>query len=312
MEDGSNLARRKRRVKRLKVMIVTVFFLLITIPTALSIWFACRLHVTENQLREMTAQYEAQLQITDQMKGELDSKNSYRPIIESSGDVDEDIVDSQASQPEVELYTRKVYLTFDDGPSAYTEKILDILDEYGVKATFFVTGEEADTNPDRYKAIVDRGHTIGIHSYSHVYSDIYKSKEDFVRDYQKLRDYIERTTGIAPTIYRFPGGSSNTVSRVDMEELCRYLDSQGVTYYDWNISSGDATSPALSKERIVSNCMNNIGRFDSAIILFHDSGAKYSTVEALPIILEQILAMDDTQILPISDDTEVIQHRSVN
>ncbi len=309
MDDSLKLARRKRRVKRLKIMIIVTFFLLITIPTALSIWLGCRLHITENQLKEMTAQYEAQIELTAQMKGELDLRDSYIPIIESSED---NITETEDVVDEPELYVRKVYLTFDDGPSAYTEQILNILDEYGVKATFFVTGEEADTNPERYRAIVDRGHTIGVHSYSHVYSDIYKSREDFIRDFQKLRDYIEKTTGIAPTIYRFPGGSSNTVSRVDMGELCEYLTEQGITYYDWNVSSGDATNPALSRDRIVSNCINNVGKFDSAVILFHDSGAKRSTVEALPLVIEKILAMDDTQILPISDDTEVIQHRSVN
>ncbi|MBR3635842.1 MAG: polysaccharide deacetylase family protein, partial [Lachnospiraceae bacterium] len=85
---------------------------------------------------------------------------------------------------------KKVYLTFDDGPSPNTEKILDILDEYDVKATFFVTGYQAEKHPEWYKEIVDRGHTIGMHSYSHVYSDIYSSTDAFFADIDKLHDYI--------------------------------------------------------------------------------------------------------------------------
>ncbi|MBP9997284.1 MAG: polysaccharide deacetylase [Lachnospiraceae bacterium] len=306
MDESAKTLRRKRRVKRLKVMIISTFFILVTVPIALCIWLGCRLHVTQNQLDEMTAQYEGQLKLTAQLQSEIDAYADYVPVIDETKQ--DDLPDTSADSKDMHMH--KVYLTFDDGPSANTAKILDILDEYGVKATFFVTGEEADTNPERYQDIVNRGHSIGIHSYSHVYRDIYRSKEDFVRDYQKLRDYIEETTGMAPTIYRFPGGSSNTVSKTDMDELCEYLQSQGVTYYDWNVSSGDATNPALPTKMIVNNCVSSIGNRDTTIILLHDSGSKTSTVEALPEIIEQILAMDDTQILPIGEGTEVIQHRS--
>lgn len=313
MSSGSKDERRRRRVKRLKRMIVTAVLLFITVPTALCILLACRLHVTENELAEMTAQYEAQLQVTDEIQVLLDDATleltEAKDRLSADDSVSGPTSGNAADAIEVVDDTRKVYLTFDDGPSIYTEEILDILDEYDVKATFFVTGTCADNNPERYKEIVDRGHTLAMHTYSHVYSDIYKNKENFVRDFTKLRSFLTETTGVTPTIYRFPGGSSNTVSRTDMDELCKYLEDNNVTYFDWNVSSGDATSQSVSASRITNNVIAGVDNKPIAVVLFHDTSAKHSTVEALPGIIEQLQAMDNVEILPITEDTEVIQHK---
>ncbi|MDR2044369.1 MAG: polysaccharide deacetylase [Clostridium sp.] len=212
------------------------------------------------------------------------------------------------SGEEAQETLRKVYLTFDDGPSGYTMDILDILDRYEVKATFFVLGKEDEQSKASIQEIVNRGHTLGMHSYSHIYADIYRSVEDFAQDFQKLQAYLYWLTGVKSTCYRFPGGSSNTVSRVDMMEFAGFLETQGVEYYDWNISSGDAMSSRLDTYTIVENCTKNIEIYDTAVILMHDSVVKRTTVEALPIIIEKILAMEDTVILPITQDTEPVRH----
>lgn len=316
MSDISHADRRKKRVKRLKRMIVASFFLLLTIPTALCILLVCRLHTMSNELMEMTAQYEAQLQITDDMQNLLDDEKSNgrdeksaKDATGTDGDAEDEILDEatlKADEP------RKVYLTFDDGPSIYTEQILDILDTYGVKATFFVTGAQAEEHPEWYREIVERGHTLGMHTYSHVYSDIYKSKANFIRDFTKLRSYVKETTGVDPKYYRFPGGSSNTVSGTDINILCEYVTDQDMVYFDWNVSSGDATNPMPSKDRIIANVTDNVGKHDTAVVLFHDAGDKYSTVQALPTIIERIQAMDNTVILPITEETEPVQHKKVN
>lgn len=203
----------------------------------------------------------------------------------------------------------KVYLTFDDGPSIYTQDILDILEEYDVKATFFVLGKESDSARESMKKIVQAGHTLGMHSYTHKYSEVYDSVESFAEDFAKEQEYIYDVTGVKSTVYRFPGGSSNTVSKLDMKLFAEYLDSQGVTYYDWNISSGDGGSALLSVEALVENCTSAIGRYGTSIILMHDAAGKKTTVEALPEIIETILAMDDTVILPITEDTKPVQHK---
>ena len=205
-------------------------------------------------------------------------------------------------------YSHYVYLTFDDGPSIYTDEILDILAEYDIKATFFVLGKETEKDKERLRRIVDEGHTLGMHSYSHRYSEMYASVEKFAADFHKIQDYLYEVTGVVSKFYRFPGGSSNKVSNADMNELEKFLDEQDVTYFDWNISSGDADNIDFSVEELVSNSTKNIEKNRTSVILFHDSASKRSTVDALPHVIEKIMAMEDTIILPITQDTEPVQH----
>lgn len=229
-----------------------------------------------------------------------------------SMDVDYATVDvSGAQNPEDIEGTRYVYLTFDDGPSIYTDEILDILAEYDVKATFFVCGKPDAKYTDSYKRIVDEGHTLGMHSYSHKYSDIYSSVDAFSEDFKKLRHFLYDTTDVLPRYYRFPGGSSNKVTKVDIHELMDVLEADGVTYFDWNVSAGDDRAGA-TKDTIYNNIVGNIPRFKHCIVLMHDAADKKSTVEALPEVIEAIQAMDDTVIVPITDDTLPVQHINNN
>jgi peptidoglycan/xylan/chitin deacetylase (PgdA/CDA1 family) len=238
-------------------------------------------------------------------------EGSSAPTFESM-DVDYATVDvSGAQNPEDIEGTRYVYLTFDDGPSIYTDEILDILAEYDVKATFFVCGKPDAKYTDSYKRIVDEGHTLGMHSYSHKYSDIYSSVDAFSEDFKKLRHFLYDTTDVLPKYYRFPGGSSNKVTKVDIHELMDVLEADGVTYFDWNVSAGDDRAGA-TKDTIYNNIVGNIPRFKHCIVLMHDAADKKSTVEALPEVIEAIQAMDDTVIVPITDDTLPVQHINNN
>ena len=319
MSEISNTERRRRRVKRLKRYIVCAVLMLITLPTALCIWLGCSLHTFRNEYAEIVSQYDAQLAITDDLQKKLEEEIDLRIAaeaelseaavsinIESDTDVK---TENFVIEDEPEDDKRKVYLTFDDGPSIFTEQILDILDSYNVKATFFVTGEAISEHPERYREIVNRGHTIGMHSYTHRYTEVYKSKDNFIKDFERIRTAISETTGITPDIYRFPGGSSNTVSATNMMELCDYLTENGIAYYDWNVSSGDASSQTLSADRIVANCMAGINNHEDAVVLLHDISTKYTTVAALPTILEQLKTREDTEVLPITNETKPIQHR---
>ncbi len=206
---------------------------------------------------------------------------------------------------------RKVCLTFDDGPSIYTDDILDVLDKYGVKASFFVNGKSGFD--EQYRRIVAEGHTLGMHSFSHDYSEVYADLDSFAEDLYKLKDYLFELTGVDCELYRFPGGSSNTASRVDMTRCIQYLDAKGIRYFDWNVSSGDATSEYRSAASITSNVISQIQALDkdTIVVLFHDASGKSTTVEALPMIIEKIQAMDNTVILPIDEYTEEVQHISV-
>ena len=185
---------------------------------------------------------------------------------------------------------------------------MDILDTYGVKATFFVTGKEGAKAEASYRRIVEEGHTLGMHSYTHDYSVIYASEEAFMEDMEKLQHYLYDVTGVQSTYIRFPGGSSNKVSDVDMRLLITDVHEAGMEYFDWNVSSQDASSKPLTKEEILDNCLNSIERFQNCIILMHDAGSKDSTVEALPELIEHIQAMEHTELLPITEDTVPVWH----
>ncbi|MDE7207412.1 MAG: polysaccharide deacetylase, partial [Lachnospiraceae bacterium] len=201
---------------------------------------------------------------------------------------------------------KRVYLTFDDGPSSSTDRILDILDKYGVKATFFVVGK--DNYTEQYRRIVADGHTLAMHSYSHVYQDIYSSLDAYKQDLNKLRTFLYEVTGVECNIVRFPGGSSNTISKVDMHTLIEYLDSEDMIYFDWNVSSGDASRARISADQIAENVLENVDKYNNAVILMHDAAGKDSTVDALPIIIEKLLESENTVLLPISGETVKVQH----
>lgn len=199
-----------------------------------------------------------------------------------------------------------VYLTFDDGPSENTSAILDILAAYNVKATFFVSGREDEESAAIYQRIVAEGHTLGMHSYSNKYSVIYQSKEAFEEDYHKLQDYLEAVTGVKSQLYRFPGGSSNSISNVPMENFIHFLNKEGTTYYDWNVSAGDAASSAYTAQEIVENVTGDVVKYKTSVVLLHDGADKGTTVEAIGPLIEALQAMG-AEILPIDEDTQVIQ-----
>lgn len=185
------------------------------------------------------------------------------------------------------------YLTFDDGPSINTEEILDILDYYNVKATFFVIYHK--DMADKYKAIVDRGHTIALHTYSHDYAKIYRSEKAFFNDLNRIDSYVYSVTGVHSKIIRFPGGSSNTVSRHYsqdiMDKLKKSVPARGYVYHDWNVDSEDAAHNNLDPDKLVENVKKNLTKYRKPDILMHDSGAgKRTTVEALPEMIEYIYA----------------------
>ena len=336
-------ADRSRRIRFLRKLILVSIAASCLIPTGICIFLAVRNGHTSRMLDKAKSElswYEEHYGEEALADGETDNPIDRNPVTaasdpEDAGQPDEtDIDDTSEANPETsggsaqaepaapaessEEATneqeewdgiRRVYITFDDGPSSSTNTILDILDSYGVKATFFVTGKEGEEYEDIYRRIAGSGHTLGMHSYSHKYSELYESLGSFSADLHKLQTYLYETTGVWSQYYRFPGGSSNTVSKVDTKELIDYLDLEHITYFDWNVASSD-DSNGISKDIIVANVMTGIPKHHEAIVLLHDAADKPATVEALPEIIEQIQAMDDTVIVPITDDTLPVQHIS--
>ncbi|MBR1641789.1 MAG: polysaccharide deacetylase [Butyrivibrio sp.] len=311
-----------KRIRYLRRLILTSVAAACLIPICICVILAVRYDRLNSKYEQAKADLEWYRERFGNEKDILASRDQGQESSEGSTasatsegesmDVDYATVDvSGAQNPEDIEGTRYVYLTFDDGPSIYTDEILDILAEYDVKATFFVCGKPDAKYTDSYKRIVDEGHTLGMHSYSHKYSDIYSSVDAFSEDLKKLKHFLFDTTDVLPRYYRFPGGSSNKVTKVDIHELMDVLDTEGVTYFDWNVSAGDDRAGA-TKDTIYNNIVGNIPKFKHCIVLMHDAADKKSTVEALPEVIEAIKAMDDTVIVPITDDTLPVQHINNN
>ena len=286
---------RTKRVKILKRIIVGMVISMILLPTVLCVILFVRLSSLSKDFRtviDRNTAYEEEIrslktQLTDQQleldKAISDNEETGRKLAEALVEQDKET----PSATEDVVPARKVYLTFDDGPSGHTQEILDILDEYDVKANFFVCHTPNEEYQKYYKIILDKGHMLGIHSYTHVYDEIYSSEEAFEEDVSAIRDFVyEMTDGYLATNYRFPGGSSKVGNRISISSCIDYLNRQGLTYHDWNITSGDATNPMQETEVIYRNATNDSDVSGDVVILMHDLGNKDSTVEALPKIIE--------------------------
>lgn len=204
-----------------------------------------------------------------------------------------------------------VYLTFDDGPSKNTQRVLDILDQYGAKATFFVVGHD----PDHYgmiKKAYDDGNTIGLHSFTHDYAQVYSSEDAYFNDLDQIAQVVNDQIGYVPYLVRFPGGSSNTISEKYcsgiMDALVNDVPARGYQYYDWNASSGDGA--VCSTDQVIQNsCAYD--NYPNIILLCHDAATKDTTVEALPNIIEHYQALG-YQFQAIDRSTMVPHHKVAN
>lgn len=203
-----------------------------------------------------------------------------------------------------------IYLTFDDGPSLdITPKILDILKDENINATFFILNY-SDNKEDLIKRIVNEGHTIGIHGYSHEYKEIYSSDEAYMNNIVRLQNKIRETTGITTKYTRFPGGSSNTISRKYspgiMTRLTQKMLQEGYKYYDWNVSVEDAGS-SKTQEEVYNRYVRELSKTRANIVLMHDFSNNNKTLNALRDMIhygkENGYTFDN-----IDDDTPMIIH----
>ncbi len=177
-----------------------------------------------------------------------------------------------------------IYLTFDDGPSAHTGRLLDILAKYDVKATFFITGTG---NYGALQRMAQEGHSLGVHTVSHRYSQVYASEEAYFADLYTMQDIIYQHTGVKTTLIRFPGGSSNSVSakynKGIMTRLTKMVQDAGLQYFDWNVDSQDAAG-ANTADAIFRNVVQGIGGRKYCVVLQHDIyGCSVDAVERIII-----------------------------
>ena len=173
---------------------------------------------------------------------------------------------------------KTIYLTFDDGPSRYTESFLDILAKHNIKATFFVVGRNDPKSKEILKRIVKEGHTIAPHTYTHVYKEIYATVDSFLDDFKRIHDLIYETTGVNSNILRFPGGTVNVYNRRIYRELSAEMLRRGYTFFDWNVSAADADKNA-TVDSVIKNVINGVHENGINIVLMHDVSAQ--TLKAL-------------------------------
>lgn len=199
---------------------------------------------------------------------------------------------------------KTIYLTFDDGPGPDTARLLDILKRYDVSATFFVV----DTGyPDLLQRMVNEGHSVGIHTCSHLYSQIYSSEEAYFEDLFAMQEKIQEATGVETWLLRFPGGSSNTISRKNkgiMKRLTQAVEDCGFSYFDWNVDSGDA-SDAQTPGAVFENVTAGVGENTYSVVLMHDIHS-YS-VDAVERIIRWGLK-NGYRFLPLQTDSPAVHH----
>ena len=174
-----------------------------------------------------------------------------------------------------------VYLTFDDGPGPYTEQLLDVLDKYNVKVTFFVTNQFP-----KYQDLIGeeakRGHSIAVHTLTHKWN-IYDSVDAYLADFEAMNDIIEKQTGSRTKLFRFPGGSSNSIycghNKTVVPDIIKTMNEKGNVYFDWNVSSGDA-GQTTSTDKVYDNVIKSMR--NNAVVLQHDiKGFSVNAVERI-------------------------------
>lgn len=280
----------KKKQPGISMLIVVMAVLVALSITVTAVLTSSVSNRERDELQKQLEQNQSQIQ---QMQEQLDAQQSTIEENEATMKEYEDTVSSLKAQlaAKKKIYSEEtlpiVYLTFDDGPSDNTLKILDILKESGVTATFFVKG----TSKIEYvKNIADAGHAVGLHTDSHDYKALYASDEAYFDDLTRVGNKVNDILGYVPKIMRFPGGSSNTISKKYnegiMTRLVSAVEEKGYSYFDWNCDSGDADGNHIPASTLLENVKKQTGKQQRVVLLMHDTGIKDTTVEALPQIIQ--------------------------
>lgn len=296
---AAEAAYRKKRVKRIKKIIVATAIVLLLLPTIMCLFLLVKVHSLEKQIETITKVSDSGVVKAQ----EKEVKTTKAPKKASTAE--------PTIKPTDDTTTKKVYLTFDDGPGSQTGKILDILKKNHVKATFFVTGKEDASSKKIYQRIVKEGHTLAMHSYSHIQDVIYDSKEAFEKDLKQINRCLYEATGVHTKFYRFPGGSSTQNTSLSIQNFIDVLKKNHYLYLDWNVISPDINNANATKEQVVTGVMQGVDAYDTAVVLMYDVADKPMTVKALPSIIKQIKAKN-YELLPVDESMILIQHNNGN
>lgn len=281
-------------VRFYKRLILMFLFLLILIPTVFAIWFGCRMATLERQLAEMD--------IPGPSQSESPGDPSHTPGVVPTGydlTLDAEPIyyqtlyhdlygTAQVSRDENVGVADTIYLTFNCMPSNNTTQILDILDKYGIKATFFLSGTTDEGATAIMRDIVDRGHSIGLRNYSSSLEKIYHSVEDYLDDFKKTYDWVYEATGVRAEIFRFPSGSVNSYNPHIYQELIAEMLRRNFVFFDWDISGGGVNVGEQTAEQVSEYVLSEVAGKNRAIIMLRDTESTTATVGALITIIEDL------------------------
>lgn len=215
----------------------------------------------------------------------------------------------EVAQPETVYPEGKViYLTFDDGPGDYTDDLIELLDKYGIKATFFVCGTK---NTDLYRMIHEAGHSIGAHCMNHNYDVVYESDEAYFADLDSILNLIYESIGVRTTMIRFPGGASNKVSMICpgiMTRITEKVTNMGYQYFDWNVSAEDSVTRVT--EEILDNMVKDTPKWKYPIVLQHPENRSFSFAAVEDYIVWGL--ENGYTFLPLTPESPKVQHRVKN
>ena len=269
----------------------------------------------ETESKQIDSTYQSEESATtEKTESEKNSEETSKPQEQqpSVGTTEEPSIETDS----IISNTGTIYLTFDDGPSlSITPQILDILKSNNISATFFIIDYEYGSEREELvKRAFNEGHTIALHGTSHEYSKIYSSLDALIDNFETLQEKVFTTIGHHSYIIRFPGGSSNTVSKKYctgiITDAVEYFSTTDFVYYDWNVDSLDAGG-AYSKEEIFENVTSKIKPNRSNIVLMHDSSNKKYTAEALQDIINWGIA-EGYEFKAITSETPQVTHRIAN
>lgn len=278
----------KKRILMALLMIILLIVLLTTGGIKLAKQYQQKQYEKQQKAQE---ELERQIALEEQKKEEEEKQKEAQKRIEQTN---REFTEEEKDRI-LHIYRstgeKRVFLTFDDGPSkSVTPLILDLLKQENVKATFFVLGNNTKYNPDLVKREFDEGHYIANHGYTHKYSTVYASPEATLEEYnftqQAIRDALENQN-YKSKVFRFPGGSNGGYYHTAKQNSKAYLRENGIVHLDWNCLSKDAEG-ANTKEALMQNVIDTMGEKDSVVILMHDASDKILTYEMLPDLISYL------------------------
>jgi len=219
--------------------------------------------------------------------GVVTSYSAIKAEVEEAARAEESITGVMVEDIKTHGENKIAFLTFDDGPSEHvTMQVLDILDTYNVKATFFVLGSMCEKNGNVLKEIHARKHSIGIHSYSHIFSQLYKNEESFINEVKMTETVLKKNLGedFSTRLFRFPGGSFEPYKNQYMEAL----NEAGYVSIDWNALTGDTEAKSPTHEMLLNRLKSTVIGKNNVVVLMHDSDSRQCSAEVLPDVIEYL------------------------